>query len=317
MLFGAAALSRASHDRADRVDAPVAGGKSGVCVDAAFVVTHLRGGKTEALDGRRTAGGDQNVRTRDRFFMPGGGDENTNAVAARLDPRNPHVLMNDNAVARERGAHRRSKFFVFRNEYFPHRKHDRLASEPAHRLREREPIRIGADDDKTPGRIFQPAERGAVERPHEVEPRNGQDSLDGSGRDNEVSRLDFLAGRLAGVGTSEASRRTNDPHIHGFETRLRIIRRDRRMHRGGTLTHAREIDLRLFCNLRHLGGDAESGGATRRSGGPARRQQDVARNGIGKSPATKRAFFDEHDGPAASRRPKRQRETTGAPADDT
>jgi hypothetical protein len=88
---------------------------------------------------------------------------------------------------------------------------------------------------------------------------------------------------------------------------LRIIRRDRRKHGGGMLVHAREIDLR------RLGGDAESGGATRRSGGPARRQQDVARNGIGKSPAAKRAFFDEHDGPATGPRPKRQRETTGAP----
>ena len=154
--------------------------------------------------------------------------------------------MNDDAVARERGAHRRGKFFVFRNEYFSLRKHDRLAPEPAHRLREREPIRIGADDDKTPGRMFQRAERGAVERPHEVEPRNGQDSLDGSGRDNEASRLDFLAARLAGIGTGEASRRTNDLYIHGFETRLRIIWRDRRKRGGGMLTHAREIDLRLL-----------------------------------------------------------------------
>jgi hypothetical protein len=220
-------------------------------------------------------------------------------------------------ATRERGAHRRGKFFVFRTEYFSLCKHDRLAPEPAHRLREREPIRIGADDDKTSGRMFQRAERVAVERPHEVEPRNGQNSLDGSGRDNEESCLDFLAARLAGIGTSEASRRTNDPHIHGFEARLRIIRRDRRKHGGGMLTHAREIDLRLLGNLRRLGGGAESGGATRRRGGPARRQQDVAWNGIGKSPATKRAFFDEHNGPAASRRPKRQRETPGAPADNT
>ena len=107
------------------MDAPVAGGKRGVSLDAAFVVAHPRRGKTEALDGRRAAGGDQNVRTRDWFFMPRGGDENTNAVAARLDPRNPHVLMNDDAVARERGAHRRGKFFVFRSEYFCLRKHDR------------------------------------------------------------------------------------------------------------------------------------------------------------------------------------------------
>ena len=71
------------------MDAPVAGGKRGVGLDAAVVVTHPRRGKTEALDGRRTAGGDQNVRTRDRFFMPGGGDENPNAIAPRLDPRNP------------------------------------------------------------------------------------------------------------------------------------------------------------------------------------------------------------------------------------
>ena len=104
VLFAGAPLSRASHDRADRVDAPVAGGKKGVCLDAAFVVAHLRRGKTKALDGRRTSGSDQNVRTRDWFFMPGGGDENTNAVAARLDPRNPHVLMNDDPVTRERGA---------------------------------------------------------------------------------------------------------------------------------------------------------------------------------------------------------------------
>jgi hypothetical protein len=61
----------------------------------------------------------------------------------------------------------------------------------------------------------------------------------------------------------------------------------------------------------------EAGGATRRSGGPARCQQGVAPNGIGKSSAAKRAFFDEHHGPSASRSPKRQRETTGATADDT
>src|SRR6202011_313475 len=106
----------------------------------------------------------------------------------------------------------------------------------------------------------------------------------------------------------EASRRTNDLYIHGFETRLRIIWRDRRKHGGGMLTHPREIDLRLWY------GDAESDRATRRSGGPARCQQCVARNGVGKSSAAKRAFFNEHHGPAASRRPKRQRETTGATA---
>ncbi len=289
----------------------VAGGKRGICLDAAFVVTHLRRGKTKALDGRSTGGGDQNVRTHDWFFMPGGGDENTNAVAARLDPRNPHVLMHDDTVARERGAHRRGKFFVFRSKYFSLRKHDRFAPEPAHRLREREPIWIGAEDDKASGRMFQRAERGAVERPHEVEPRYGQESLDGSGRDNEAPRLDFLAARLAGIGTGEASRRTNDFHIHGFETCLRIIWSDRRKLGGGMLTRAREIDVR------RLGGDAGIDGAARHSGGPARRQQGMTRNGMGKPAAAKRAFFHEHHGPAAIRRPKRQRETAGTTADDT
>ena len=70
----------------------------------------------------------------------------------------------------------------------------------------------------------------------------GKMSLDGSGRDNEPPRLDFLAARLAGIGTSEVSLRPNDLHIHGFETRLRIIWRNRRTHGGGMLTHAREVD---------------------------------------------------------------------------
>ena len=276
VLFGVATLPPASRSRANRVDPPVAGDKgSAGRGDAVSVVAHLRRGKTESVDGRRTAGGDQNVRTHDPFFMPSGSNENSNAVAARLDPRDPHVLMNDDAVARERGAHRRGKFFVFRNKQFLLRKHDRLASEPAHRLREREPVRIGADDNETLGRMFQRAEPGTVDRPHEIEPRNGQDSLDGPGRDNEASRLDFLAARLAGIGVSETSRRTNDLHVHGFETRLRIVWRDRRKHGSGMLTYPRKIDLRLWNR------DAECGGATRQGGGPARRQQGVTRNGIG------------------------------------
>ena len=91
----------------------------------------------------------------------------------------------------------------------------------------------------------------------------------------------------------------------------------RRTHGGGMLTNAREIDLRLLGHLRRLSGDAETGSTARQSDGPARRQQGVTRNGIGKSPAAKRAFFDEHDGPTASRRPKRQRETTRPTAEDT
>ena len=90
-----------------------------------------------------------------------------------------------------------------------------------------------------------------------------------------------------------------------------MIWRDRRKQGGGMLTRAREMDLGRF------GGEAESGGAACRSSGPARRQQGVARNGIGKSPATKRGFFDDHHGPAACRRPKRERKAARPAADDT
>ena len=89
MLLGRAVVLRASDDRADRVDAPVAGRKTGPCLDTVFVVPYPRLGKTQTLDDRRAAGRDQDVRTRDRLFMTGGGDEDANAIAARFDSRNP------------------------------------------------------------------------------------------------------------------------------------------------------------------------------------------------------------------------------------
>ena len=70
MLLGEAILLRASDDRADRVDAPVAGRKIGSCLDTGFVVAHPRLGKTQTLDDRRAAGRDQYMGTGDRLFMP-------------------------------------------------------------------------------------------------------------------------------------------------------------------------------------------------------------------------------------------------------
>ena len=116
MLFGRTLILCALYDSADRMDTPIAGCESGPCLDAAFVVTHFRLGKTQTLDDRRAAGRDQYVRTRDWLFMPGGDAEDANAVGARFDPRNPHALMNDDAITGKLGAHRRGKFFIFLRE---------------------------------------------------------------------------------------------------------------------------------------------------------------------------------------------------------
>jgi len=66
--------------------------------------------------------------------------------------------MNDDAIAGKLGAHRCGKFFIFLRENPGFDKHDHTAPEPAHRLRQREPIWIGADHDKTPGQLIQRAE---------------------------------------------------------------------------------------------------------------------------------------------------------------
>jgi hypothetical protein len=70
------------------------------------------------------------------------------------------------------------------------------------------------------------------------------------------------------------SRCANDFHIHGFETRLRVIWRYRRDHGGDMFAQAREIDWRLAR------GGAKIRGVVRRCGSSAYGKQGIARNSL-------------------------------------
>ena len=296
---------------ADRIDAAVRRLEALVDGDAVAVARDAGALKRKAVDVRLAAGGDEEMAALDRRAVIAKDD--LDLCARAFDAGDYDVAANDDALARERIEHDRRAFGVFARERLRCFQHRDRAPEPAKGLRELEPDRAGADNDK----VFRP--RGEIEHAlvgeigHRVEAGDGRERRRGAGGDDEAPCRDLDAVPDSdGIAILEAGCAFDDPHAEPVEALLRIIRRDRRDDTVHVAVDLAEIDLRRW--RRHAECARIPNGAGALARGDQRFRGDAA--GI-EAFAAHLALLDEHHRHTEDGGGGGNRKPAGARANDT
>ena len=296
---------------ADREDLPVARAQPRVDLDAVPVVVDACELEVHALDLRRPARGDEQVRPLDARRPAFARQAHRDAVAGPLDRLDLDLLAQHDAVRLERAAHHRGQLRIILRQDRPHVEHGDRRAQPPVRLRHLAADRPAADHHQMIGRGAVVEDRlvGQIGRP--VEARDRRCRRPAAGREHEPSGAHPHVARLDLVARAEARMGADHGHAQPLEALLAVDRGDRGDHAVHVIVNLPEVDLRLVAV------DAEAAGMAHGVRGTGRREQRLGGHAaVVQAVAAHLAGLDQHRAGAHLAGAGGHRQAGGAAADD-